>query len=445
MKKLFFLFCLCAYLPVCSQTILFKVKKEADAMADMKLFVRTMDESKQVSLSDSSSCFLGELEKSNDGFYVLYGVTPTMQMQIPLYLPAYKKEYTLPLTFKGKCPQVNYDKDNQALSAFNDVIYTRSRFFWTEGNKMQESQLLPFLRGYQMKADSIVSHYGCSAPVKDYLMLWAASQAYSDYESIPRSVGIKKQELTFSMKDFLGDVQSLCNHPMAAYFYSSVNLLLSTIPNGSLMEKMDYLYQNYTEGKLRNKVTDVLMNGFLNKFNYAEKFDEGQQELTAVIEKYSLSNRYLDTFKAKRSTVRGALFPENTQLVDSEGNAVDFSSLKGSYVYIDLWASWCVPCQKEIPFLQSLEKEMTGKNVKFVSISLDRKSDAWKKAMGKLNLHGLQWHDSDGKLAEALNVKGIPHFLIYDKEGRLYMYNAPRPSARAKLMDIFDRLLSDEK
>ena len=65
--------------------------------------------------------------------------------------------------------------------------------------------------------------------------------------------------------------------------------------------------------------------------------------------------------------------------------------------------------------------------------------------MGKLNLHGLQWHDSDGKLAEALNVKGIPHFLIYDKEGRLYMYNAPRPSARAKLMDIFDRLLSDEK
>ena len=126
MKKLFFLFCLCAYLPVCSQTILFKVKKEADAMADMKLFVRTMDESKQVSLSDSSSCFLGELEKSNDGFYVLYGVTPNMQMQIPLYLPAYKKEYTLPLTFKGKCPQVNYDKDNRALSAFNDVIYTRS-------------------------------------------------------------------------------------------------------------------------------------------------------------------------------------------------------------------------------------------------------------------------------------------------------------------------------
>jgi thioredoxin-related protein len=48
--------------------------------------------------------------------------------------------------------------------------------------------------------------------------------------------------------------------------------------------------------------------------------------------------------------------------------------------------------------------------------------------MTDLNLHGNQWHDTNSKLAKALNVRGIPFFIIYDKEGKLYMYDAPRPS-----------------
>ena len=48
--------------------------------------------------------------------------------------------------------------------------------------------------------------------------------------------------------------------------------------------------------------------------------------------------------------------------------------------------------------------------------------------MSALGLEGNQLIDKDNRLSEALNVNGIPFFIIYDKEGKLYKYNAPRPS-----------------
>ena len=114
--------------------------------------------------------------------------------------------------------------------------------------------------------------------------------------------------------------------------------------------------------------------------------------------------------------------------------------MRGKYVYIDLWASWCVPCCREVPHLQKLEKELENKDVVFLSISIDQKVEAWKKKMADLQVHGNQWHDSEGTLGKALNVKGIPFFLIYDKEGKLYMYNAPRPSMGLALKELLEGL-----
>ena len=93
-----------------------------------------------------------------------------------------------------------------------------------------------------------------------------------------------------------------------------------------------------------------------------------------------------------------------------------------------MWASWCVPCIKEIPHLKELEKNLSNSDVVFLSISIDSKEEAWKKKVTALGLEGNLFIDKDNKLCEALNVNGIPFFIIYDKEGKLYKYNAPRPS-----------------
>ena len=55
-----------------------------------------------------------------------------------------------------------------------------------------------------------------------------------------------------------------------------------------------------------------------------------------------------------------------------------------------MWATWCNPCKKEIPFLQKVEKQYHGKNIEFVSISVDQEKDhdTWKKMVADKNLSG---------------------------------------------------------
>jgi thiol-disulfide isomerase/thioredoxin len=68
-----------------------------------------------------------------------------------------------------------------------------------------------------------------------------------------------------------------------------------------------------------------------------------------------------------------------------------FESLKGKYVYIDVWATWCGPCL-QVPFLQKVEEQYQGKNIEFVSISVDNIKDRekWSNLVNKKQLGGIQ-------------------------------------------------------
>lgn len=109
-------------------------------------------------------------------------------------------------------------------------------------------------------------------------------------------------------------------------------------------------------------------------------------------------------------------------------------NLKGS-IYIDLWASWCVPCIKEVPYLKEIEKKYAGKDLAIISLSLDQNKED--KKVQELKLTGNQWHLGDSNFDKIMNVQGIPHFILYGLEGELIEYKAPRPSSKA-----IDELLS---
>ena len=78
--------------------------------------------------------------------------------------------------------------------------------------------------------------------------------------------------------------------------------------------------------------------------------------------------------------------------------------------------------------------------MEFVSISTDASEDAWKKKLKEKNMHGNQFWNPDGTLGKALNVKGIPFFAIYDPQGNLYMYGAPRPSQGPGVVELLKGL-----
>ena len=106
--------------------------------------------------------------------------------------------------------------------------------------------------------------------------------------------------------------------------------------------------------------------------------------------------------------------------LDINGKEVSLSDLKGKYVYIDIWATWCGPCTGELPHLKELEKKMHGKKIVFVSISCDKDKAAWEKMVKEKGLEGVQLHNGgDRAFMDAFGVKYIPRFILLDKEGKV--------------------------
>lgn len=430
--------CCVAALSLGAQTLHVSGTVTNEEFRNAKWYAKAMD-GNTVGMTNTEQGFEGDIPLASDGFYHVYGVYNHAQIIVPLYLPEKDRKYELKLDVDNYLPKVDLDADNRALSAFNAVGYAKGRELWSNGETMSKEAVLPFLKGYDVAADSIIAAYHCTDVVGRFIKLWAYTAAYESYSSVPRVMKINPEELPFTKEDLLGDSKRITDTEMAVYFPAMLYIIGEGMPEGSLDAKLTYLYGNYSCEKVRKKMEEVLVDNFIRNFDLSGNFDNGLAELKAAVGKFGLDERFVKTFETKRVAVRGAEMPDVT-LVDAEGNKVSFADLKGYYLYVDLWASWCGPCCKEAPVLQKLEKELQNKDVKFVSVSLDKDAAAWKKKMGELGLHGNQWLNQDGKLAEALNVRGIPFFLIYDKEGKLYQYNAPRPSSGEQLKELLENL-----
>ena len=125
-----------------------------------------------------------------------------------------------------------------------------------------------------------------------------------------------------------------------------------------------------------------------------------------------------------------------------KGGSTSLADLKGKYVYVDVWATWCGPCKAEIPSLKKVEKNYHGKNIEFVSISIDKASDkeTWKNMIQEKELGGIQLFaeaDWKSKFATDYAIDGIPRFILIDPDGNIVTPDAPRPSD-PKLIELFN-------
>ena len=227
----------------------------------------------------------------------------------------------------------------------------------------------------------------------------------------------------------------------APLFPIAAQMIARSIPaERNLLERLSFLYDRYKNDAVRAETSSMLLSSFLSGHNYSADFEGGLAQLEQAVEKYDLSESYVQEYIKRKATIVGSPFPADVVLEDADGNVVDISSFKGKYLYIDLWASWCGPCCKEVPYLQAIEKDFQDSNIVFLSISTDTDKEAWKNKMAELNMHGNQLHDRNNTLCNSLNVRGIPFFLIYDKEGKLHTYGAMRPSRGDDLKMILEGL-----
>lgn len=116
-----------------------------------------------------------------------------------------------------------------------------------------------------------------------------------------------------------------------------------------------------------------------------------------------------------------------------------FKKYKGKVIYIDFWASWCIPCRVEMPNAAVLKEKLKGKDVVFLYFGYNDKEKAWMKARNQFNIEGEHYLLDEKTIREAdelFGINGIPHYAIIDKSGSIVSKRAERPG------DVYQQLVN---
>lgn len=216
----------------------------------------------------------------------------------------------------------------------------------------------------------------------------------------------------------------------------------------SQLANEDELSAKYALPMIKNHKSQSIKNALAQTLSYEVNAGNPEaQNLYNDIIDISTDVKFKEDLTLKYNKIKTLAAGKPSPAFDYEnhkGGKTSLESLRGKYVYVDVWATWCGPCRKEIPSLKKVEEQYHGKNIEFVSISIDAVKDheKWNKFVTEKQLGGIQlFADSDwnSKFVKEYAIDGIPRFILIDPSGNIISADAPRPSD-PKLITLFSDL-----
>jgi peroxiredoxin len=153
--------------------------------------------------------------------------------------------------------------------------------------------------------------------------------------------------------------------------------------------------------------------------------------------KYSRAIRIRDFIDGQMSARSGKTAPVFTQ-PDTTGRIVSLADLKGKYILVDFWASWCHPCRAENPNVLKAYNTYKEKNFTVVAISLDINRNAWIRAIKEDHLPWLQLSDlkSQNVAGKQYGVVSIPANFLLDPSGKIIATDLRGEALERKLDEV---------
>ena len=106
-------------------------------------------------------------------------------------------------------------------------------------------------------------------------------------------------------------------------------------------------------------------------------------------------------------------------MTNSEADAQQFdaAAYKGQVVYLDFWASWCVPCRLSFPWMDELQREYGGKGLTIIAVNVDHDGEAARQFLEQVPASFRIVYDPSGKIAQKYPLKGMPTSFLIGRDG----------------------------